>query len=503
MEASRRLNLPAEWVRRLKVLGVRCNQDLLGSLSMDLACDLRVDVAVVEGWKMQAAVEELSGCNMMLPSPVGVPEALYTQQSQIGEDTNNPSMYNLPFGLTAHHGGVAGEAHDWFPRPIGCRALDRLLYTPTCGGGLPAGRVIELIGAPGSGRTQVVLSSVCACACSNVAVLLIDTCNGITSSHLTGCVAKTLQASSSAHSASVGGTQVQVQRERYEQALSLITMERCFTLHQLLSTLGSVAARGGRSDLHGGKLYGLVVVDCLHALMLPMQVGPVSIPGLSAGAASAATAATNPLTATDLINSVSLALKGLTARGSTVLFTSSKAITNSGRGGRSSGGSGSGGGGGGSFGRRLSRMGSVGGGSGSTGGSSRGVSGQGHGAHAVARDAPLECFSDTLVDVILEIATVGASDTSVSVSALADAEQRNPHFQVTVRDRPWPFKIKDPGANKAIEHHVKVMEGQGEGNSTRTLCLTPEVFNPAQANFRYSDLFSLNRGGGDDDMDAD
>jgi hypothetical protein len=121
----------------------------------------------------------------------------------------------------------------------------------------------------------------------------------------------------------------------------------------------------------------------------------------------------------------------------------------------------------------------------------------------VARDAPLECFSDTLVDVILEIANVGASDTSVSVSALADAEQRNPHFQVTVRDRPWPFKIKDPGVNKAIDHHVKVMQGHGEGNSTRTLCLPPEVFNPAQANFRYSDLFSLNRGGGDDDMDAD
>ena len=493
METSRRLNLPEEWVRRLRLLGVRTNKDLLGSLSLDLACDLRVDVAVVEGWKMQVAVEELSGCNMLLSLPAGVPETLDSKKSQCGGDTNIPTMFNLPFGLTTHHGGVTGETHDWLPRPIGCRALDRLLYTPMSGGGLPAGRVVELIGAPGSGRTQVVLSSVCACACSNIAVLLIDTCNGITSSHLTGCVAKTLQASSSARSAAFGGTQVQVQRERYEQALSHITMERCFTLHQLLSTLGSVAARSGRSELHGGKLYGLVVVDCLHALMLPLQVGPVSIPGLSVGAASASTATTSPLAATDLINAVALALKGLTARGSTVLFTSSKAIANSGRGGRSSGGGGVGG----SFGRRLSRMGSVGGGSSSTGGSSRGVNGQGYGAHTVARDAPVECFPDTLVDVILEIATFSASGTSAS--ALADAE-RNPHFQVKVRDRLWPFKIKDPGGSKAIEYHLKVMS---EGISTLTLGPPPEVFNPPQASFRYSDLFSPNRGGGEDDMDAD
>ena len=211
------------------------------------------------------------------------------------------SIFNLPNGFTMSSGGAARWSH----RPTGCKALNSLLYTPMTGEGLPAGRVIELFGNPGSDRTQVVMSCVAACAVSEIPVMVIDTCNGIQPSSIAAAIARAL------HNAFPEPTAQQKQaiREQYEPAMDRVGVERCFSLFTLLDVLAEILRRGGREAGAGGSQVGLLAIDCLHSVISP-TLGSCFNP-TSTSSTSSTSSFYSPLSPRELVNSVLLHLKAI------------------------------------------------------------------------------------------------------------------------------------------------------------------------------------------------
>lgn len=70
----------------------------------------------------------------------------------------------------------------------GCTALDAAL-----GGGLLAGRVTEVVGDSGSGKSQLCYTVACLGALRGAAVYLIDTTNSVSAKHLAGILAQRLR----------------------------------------------------------------------------------------------------------------------------------------------------------------------------------------------------------------------------------------------------------------------------------------------------------------------
>ena len=453
------LDLPANAVRLLKGLGVRSRQDFMGQSSIDLASDLGVGADVVEQWKKKVAIEVLTGCGMLLPNS--------SQLLRRSEDvTSGPSVYNLPDSLTTP--GSGGDSSAWSHRSTGCKALDSLLYTSVNGSGLPAGRVIELLGFSSSGRTQVVLSTACTCAHDGIPVLIIDTCNGISISSINAGVAKTLQNVSQATHRTAAGSAA-VPRDKYERALSLISVERCFTLYELLDVVSTVARRCGMTEDVGGVKYGIIFIDCFYSLILPTH-----ITGNSHGSRSnsaSVTSSSNRSSPSFLVNAILLQLRAITAHGTTVLFTNAR--VSSSRGGRA-------------FGRRTSGAGfrNSFGGTGPVGG----------GRCGIPRDSPPDCFLDSLVDIVIEISNTSAQLQEAGMSA---AESRV--FRATVIERPLPFKLKEKAKDAIASHVCLLANGDGgvgrRGGASLLPHLAQGVFNAASVSFALSDMFCAGRGG--------
>lgn len=158
-------HLPPELVERLKSeVSVSTPFQLLAHESYALAQSLHCTEDQVDEWKCLCAAEVLSSARMLLETP-----------EQMESETFVPTWRNLQPCLSTIH----SAPHLWCNRPTGSSAIDALLYTPTFGGGLPAGRVVEVNGPPGSGRTSLCLSCACACAAQGIPALVIDSSNGV------------------------------------------------------------------------------------------------------------------------------------------------------------------------------------------------------------------------------------------------------------------------------------------------------------------------------------
>ena len=159
----------------------------------DCSDDVERKIAELGRRKRSAAVSILEKSGMLLEGDAFATQAMTAPSTPGGAynalSLSDFSIFNFPSGFTTSTGDAAKRSH----RPTGCKALNSLLYTPMSGEGLPAGRVIELFGKPGSGRTQVVMSCIAACAVSEIPVMVIDTCNGIQPSSIAAAIARALQ----------------------------------------------------------------------------------------------------------------------------------------------------------------------------------------------------------------------------------------------------------------------------------------------------------------------
>jgi hypothetical protein len=311
------------------------------------------------------------------------------------------SIFNLPNGFTMSSGGAARWSH----RPTGCKALNSLLYTPMTGEGLPAGHVIELFGNPGSGRTQVVMSCVAACAVSEIPVMVIDTCNGIQPSSIAAAIARAL------HNAFPEPTAQQKQaiREQYEPAMDRVGVERCFSLFTLLDVLAEILRRGGREAGAGGSQVGLLAIDCLHSVISP-TLGSCFNP-TSTSSTSSTSSFYSPLSPRELVNSVLLHLKAISALGVTVLFTNSRPPPSS--------------------------------------------TGRGGGGRGAATALP-ELFPDAMVDIVLELRCDFVGDSQQQGQGQKGRESVL-CFTAAVVERPLPFRLRDSVA-QVVDQQVKAVE---------------------------------------------
>lgn len=184
-------SLPPNVTASLKQLKISTPFQLLALDTYELSKLVRAPEDEVDRWKRVVAAEILSQARM-----------LDETEQQRACDSFQPGWQNLPSLLIPH---PAHNPHpipyQWKSRPTGCAAVDSLLYTPMYGGGLPAGRIIELLGSSGTsaGRTALSLSAACACAAATLPVpaLVIDTTNAVVFAHgsngVAGLIARTIE----------------------------------------------------------------------------------------------------------------------------------------------------------------------------------------------------------------------------------------------------------------------------------------------------------------------
>ncbi|KAG5177690.1 P-loop containing nucleoside triphosphate hydrolase protein [Tribonema minus] len=158
---------------------------------------------------------------------------------------------------------------------MGCSSIDGLL-----GGGLALQQVTEVVGQTGAGKTQLCMSAAAVAASSGIGVLYIDTTNG--------CSPRRLQEIAAARGGSAAAP----------AALSHITIERCYSLANVLAALDGLATRlvrtpiataaaaaGSSSSAHAIRL---VILDSAAAVLAPLLGGEGNAPGAAALATLAA-----------------------------------------------------------------------------------------------------------------------------------------------------------------------------------------------------------------------
>lgn len=157
-------HLPPEVVERLKAVSISTPFQLLAHETYALSHLVHASDDHVDEWKRLCAAEVLSSARMLVET-----------EQQMDSESFVPTWRNFPPCLPTTH--LAPLL--WCNRPTGSPAIDALLYTPTYGGGLPAGRLVEINGPSGSGRTALGLSCACACAAQGIPALVVDCSNGV------------------------------------------------------------------------------------------------------------------------------------------------------------------------------------------------------------------------------------------------------------------------------------------------------------------------------------
>jgi len=120
----------------------------------------------------------------------------------------------------------------------GCKAFDAVL-----GGGLRAGEICEVFGAPTTGKTQLCLSTVALCALSGGKVVYVDTAGDL-------CLQRLLQVAEARGSS----------KERAEEALERVMVAKAWDPIQMLATVDQI----------GEVQPDLVVLDNLSIPFMPM-----------------------------------------------------------------------------------------------------------------------------------------------------------------------------------------------------------------------------------------
>jgi len=120
----------------------------------------------------------------------------------------------------------------------GCKAFDAIL-----GGGLRAGEICEVFGAPSTGKTQLCLSAVALCALSGGKVVYVDTAGDL-------CLQRLLQV------AEARGCS----KEKAEEALERVMVAKAWDPIQMLATVEQI----------GEVQPDLVVLDNLSIPFMPM-----------------------------------------------------------------------------------------------------------------------------------------------------------------------------------------------------------------------------------------